>query len=206
MDEWIFEDAPQGFTFKAAINFKKGRFAVASGLIILAALIAAIVSALFIFYYDISTPEGIFNVFVRFSLFVAILALFVLSNCLTRFIVYKKAGCGHVKLHLGIMRWDISFQNAITRNMYMLAQLLSSFIPVVITGIVAAFVWSDTSDFMYASIFVMLFNAVALLPIVMHIFKYDKYCMLRFTEDTLYIYTEVPATFVPSLQDIHKNE
>ena len=170
-----------GYTLKASFNFK-GKFALIANFVVIFLTLLAIVSTIFIFDYDLSDiPEFLINLAISLLVFSLLLVGFLIIGPIISIIIYKAGGGGKLKLHIGLII-AIGCENPLPRNVFLLAQLLSSIIPIALIAVLAIFVWMDAA---YFALMLVLSNMIGMLPLYIFLFKQAKTDFINFEKGKL---------------------
>jgi hypothetical protein len=176
---------PEGYAFKAAMNFKKGKFAIWANVIVGIVMIAAIVAAGFMFPIHLD-DGGIGDLAVDLLLFIVIFLAFMVANMLITLIGYKIGRGGKIKFHVGLML-DIYCEKAVTRRCYILTQFFTGLVPIAVLSAAAVFVWTN---YVFVLLCVILSNFLTvMIPIYSFIRKYDKTAFVHFYRGSLNVFT-----------------
>jgi len=159
----------EGFIKKASFSLK-GKYAIFANLFVFITGILAIVSAGFIFDYDISELLPFLVRLLISSLgFVAVLLVYSIVNLIISLICIK-AGGGKIKALVGGFI-GIRSERPLRRKFWLYDYLVSTIVTIVILAISAGFVWRD---FMYVSGIIILTDRIGTFPMYVFVLKQDK--------------------------------
>jgi len=179
---------PDGYAFHSSMSFKKGKLLIFINVFVLVALIAAIAVAAIVFPYDWSEPmETLTAILVALLFLLLILLAFGAVNMLIQMIFYKTGGGGKAKIHFGLMI-EVYCEKVVSRNCYVLAQIVSNLLPIIILAVITVFVWTD---YMFLSLCCCAANFLAYIPVYIYVLKHDKTALVHFYKGTLNIFTKI---------------